>query len=430
MNQIIRLLTISIIASQVIQCTTPLGMLTPYEISIKLRKPFEQGTQFNAIYEASYNTHGYATDKNEEESFIVNPLRIYEKHQNIVAMYQGFGPDGATAQALTTPFTQRLDSIAGGPGKGVSNLQNGIYTPKGKLSCEQVSFSVVRPIKNGFYISASIPFCIARLSNVRWKYEGNNTLFAGEQIQQELINSFQLDAKKYFGLNIGNWKQQGLGDLTIMFEWDKGFIQRKKILRSVQANIRVGISIPTGVKTNEHIIMPVPFGADGAVGLPFGGGLSLNLNNIAEIGFSGQFWYFWSNEKLRRIKSFPTQTTLLLPSLTQTYKEFSFIQNFNLHAQLFSLCKRFFIKSSYQYWRKQQDRLTPISTTFNFEVVNSAQNIEDATYHNLILTTGYSPLSGDFNKVIPQFELFWKPSVTGTRVAIASSYGAQLSITF
>ena len=415
---------------QSIHATTPLGMFAPYDINIKLKKPGLKNIEISILGEKSYNVHGYATDEKEDQTFLVDVLQIYECQQNVVSMYQGFDDTGNIVQTLTTPFTSLLDSIAGGPGGGVSNRQNGLFTPTGKLSCGQVALGATYCFFPSFYFNAFLPVCFAKLSCVDWKYSGNNALFSGEKIQTELVDLFAQDAQKYFNLNIGNWCQRGIGDLTLLLEWQRDFAQRRQVLKNVQANIRVGISIPTAKPTNESLIMPVPFGADGAVGLPFGGGLGLSLGSIAEVGFSGQFWYFWSNDKLRRVKTFPTQTSLLFPIVTQTYKEFAFLQNFNLYGQIFSSCKRFSAKGVYQHWRRQKETVIPYDPKINFDVANSAISIDEFTRHQIIFAGIYSPIKGDFKRVIPQFEIFWKGNFNGTRAAIASTYGAQFSLIF
>ncbi len=422
--------------------STPLGMFAPYDINIKLRKPGENNWQFNFLAEKSYRVQGYATNSqayvlpgfattsNEDATYSVDVLQIYEPVQNIVSMYQGFDSSGSMVQTVTTPFTQRLDNIAGGPGGGVSSFASGLYCPTGKLSCGQVSFGMTYAFGKGFYFSTYLPVCFAKLSDVCWRYTGDNPLFSQEKIQTELIDLFAQDSELYFDLNVGNWKQQGLGDLAFIAEWQRDFPQRRLVLRNVQANVRIGITIPTAKATNEHVIMPVPFGADGAVGIPFGGGLGLSLGNVAEIGFSGQFWYYCSNEKLRRIKTFPTQTSLLFPIVTNTFKEFAIVQNFNLFAQLYTYSKRLSAKFLYQNWRRQKEQLMTFSSEFNYDVINSAQPLDELTRHQISLFGIYSPIRGDFLKIIPQFEVFWKGSFGGTRAAIASTLGAQFSLIF
>ncbi len=425
MKKTLRLLLLcSAFIARHIDATTPFGMFVPYDINLRLKKPAPYDLQINLLGEKSFSVKGYATDLNEEITFEVNPLQIYEPRQNLISMYQGID----TPEAL---YPQLLNSIAGGAGGGVSNNNNGLFTPTGKFSCGQISFGATYGLPNNFYISVYLPVCFAKLSCIDWAYTGTNTLFSGEQIQNELINSFAQDSEKYFDLSIGNWKQNGLGDTTFLAEWQREFPQlRRQLLKNVQANLRLGLSLPTGVKTNEHRIMSVPFGADGSVSLPFGGGLGINLGNLTEVGFAGQFWYFWSNQKIRRIKTFPTQTTLLFPTLTETYKEFSFLQNFNLYAQLFTPSKRFSVKGVYQYWRKQHDTVTPLGTGFNFEVVNTAFSLDEMTRHTFFAVAMYSPRQGDFTNVIPQFELFLKGTFGGTRAITACTYGAQLSLIF
>ena len=346
-------------------------------------------------------------------------------------MYQGYGKDGTITQTLTTPFTQLLDSIAGGPGGGVSNLQNGLFKPEGKMSAAQTSLGATFGLGRFFYVSAYLPFYFTKLSRVNWVYDGDNSLFSNEKIKQELIDTFKEDSLKYFDLNIGNWKRNGVGDLAIIAEWQRDFPQQhRRTLRSVQTNVRLGVTFPTAKKNCENVIMPIDFGFDGAFSIPFGGQLSMNLANIVDVGFSGQFWYFISNQKIRRIKTFPTQTTLLLPTLTEAYKEFAIVQNFNLFGTIYSPCKRFGLKGFYEYWRKGKDTLTPINSNFSYSIVNSALNIDEESRHQFCLMFMYSPQKDDFKRVIPQFEIFWKESTNGMRTIAASTYGGQFSLIF
>lgn len=428
MNMIHRtLLLLFCVTSEIIYTDLPpLGLFVPYDINIKQKKSQVNSIQTIFLGENSYTSHGYATDSKEEITYVVDVLQIYEPVQNVVALYQG--PSGLNS--ATTPFTQLLDSIAGGAGGGVSNLGDGLFQPTGKLSCGQFSLGATYGCGQNFYISAYLPFYFAKLSNVCWTYLGNNNLFSGAQIQEKLIDAFAADALQYFDLNIGNWNRKGLGDLAVIAEWQRDFPQRRPTLKNVQVNGRLGITFPTALQNCQNIIMPINFGADGAIGLPFGAGLNMFLGDIIEVGFSGQFWYYWSNQKIRRIKTFPTQTTLLEPILTNTYKQYSIIQNFNLTASVYTPCQRFSIKGLYQYWRKGMDTLIPLSYDFNFDIVNTSRSLDEVTRHQFTIFGAYSPRPNDFKKSIPQAEIFWKCSTNGMRTAIAGTYGAQLSLTF
>lgn len=401
---------------------SPLGLFEAYDSNIRLKYPAKNHFYFNVLGEKSYNVKGYATDCSEELTQLVNPLQIYEIKQNLIALYQD-------TDSNKSKFISLLNSIAGGAGGGVGNSQNGLFTPTGKFSTMQAAFTSMYSFDHGFYIKAMLPIYTIALDSVVFEYAGNNTLFSGAQIQ-ELVNTFRQDVQNLFNLNVGNWSQTGLGDLNVMLEWQQDFAQYRPILKSVQPNIRLGITLPTSSPTNESNIMSIPFGNEGSVSLPFGGGLGINLANHFEIGFSGQFWYYWSNQKERRIKTFTTQTSLLYPTITQAVKEYAFLQNFNLYAQIFSFCKRFSLKFCYQYWRKGEDKITPINSSFNYDIVNSAAQLLESTQHNVFFTLNYSPKKDDFSKIIPQVQLFWKAAVRGMRSAIASTVGAQISCIF
>lgn len=413
-----------------VQAMAPLGLFTAYDMNIRLKKPANGCFNFGILGEKSYKVKGYATNDCTEEVFEVNPLQIYEPRQNLIGLYQGVDPSSCKSSTLITPFTKLIDSIAGGPGGGVGNLQNGLFTPTGKFSAGQVAFHSTYSIGNGFYVSGYLPAYFVKLDCVDWSYSGNNTLFANDKIEQELVQTFKQDAQHIFNLDVDGWQQNGLGDIAVLVEWQKDFPQRRAVLKNVQPTLRLGLTLPTGKEANENTIMSTPFGSDGSVGIPFGGGLNVNLDHRAELGFSGQFWYFFSNEKERRIKSFSTQTSLLYPVVTNTIKEYAITQNFNLHAHIFSLCKRLTLKLCYQYWRQGDDTIYPRTTALNNDVVNSDQRIQERTKHNMIVAITYSPLSGEFDRYIPQAQIFWKGAFKGSRSAIASTAGLQLSVMF
>lgn len=412
------------------QAVTPLGLFVPYDMNIRLKKPAENHFSFGVLGEKSYRVKGYATNDCTEDVFEVNPMQIYEEKQNLLALYQGVGDSSCDANTIVGSFTKIIDDITGGVGGGAGNLQNGLFVPTGEFSCGQVAFNAIYAARDGFYFSAFLPAYFVKLDCVNWQYAGNNELFYADKIQQELVNSFTQDAQEIFNLDVNGWTRNGLGDLALLAEWQKDFPQRRCILKNVQPHLRLGLTLPTGKCMNKNQIMSMPFGSEGSIGIPFGGGLTMNLDNRAEVGFNGQFWYYFSNEKERRIKTFPTQTSLLYPVVTNTIKEHSFTQNFNLFTNIFSLCKRFTLKLCYQYWRQGEDMIYPTATHFNQAVANSAEQLQERTKHDMVLALTYSPLNGDFCNYIPQAQFFWKGAFKGSRVAIASTVGAQLSIIF
>lgn len=421
MKKIVVILLSSLTLSYNLQ-SAPLGLFEAYDINIRQKYPAKNHFHLGLLGEKNYNTKGYATDSTEEETYLVNPLQIYESQQNLIALYQD-------TDTTNSKFISLLNNIAGGPGGGVGNMQNGLFTPTGKFSAGQIALTGMYGLGHGCYFKAVLPFYFVTLHSVNFAYSGNSNLFSGAQMQ-ELTENFIQDAQSIFNLNVNGWTKRGVGDATLMLEWQQDYPQPRPMLKNVQPNIRLGISLPTSECTDENNIMAVPFGADGSFSVPFGGGLGINLANHVELGFSGQFWYYWSNQKERRIKTFPTQTSLLYPKTAEAVKEFSFLQNFNLHAQAFSFCKRFSLKFCYQYWRKGEDKITPISSAFNPEIINTAPQLLESTQHNVFLTLNYSPKANDFKRIVPQAQLFWKGAVKGMRTAISSTFGGQLSFVF
>jgi len=406
----------------------PFGLFLPYDINIMQRKPSHKSRQLVVLTENSYKVRGFATDEKEEETEIVNPLQIYEKHQNFIAMYQSVQPN--TGSATSSEVLQILDSIAGGPGGGVRFSNKVSLTPTAKFSIGQCSLGFIQGLGKGFYISAYLPVYYAKMTNLSFKFDTSTVLFSDFALQDKITKAFTQDAKQLFGLDICNWKQHHTGDLTLLAEWQRTFAQQRQTLKSVETNLRVGLSLPTGKAAATNLIMPISFGNEGSWAIPFGGGLSINIAHLLEFGFAAQMEYIFSNEQDRRIKTFNTQSSLLYPSITKTHKEFAIIQNLSLHATLYSRCNRFSLKNIYTYYRKPADIVIPLSPSYNFNVANSAAELDETTLHQYCLCARYHPLSTDFKRAFPQFTAFYKHSFNGMRIAGASTYGFEVSLIF
>ncbi len=394
-----------------------LGFLEPYNFMIESEPLLAQRKwQWNFLTQTCINTESY-----DENGILVNPLQIYETQQNILGLFQGFGAE--------SQFNQLVNSLAAGPGGGVNNSQNGLFTPTGDFSGYQVAFLSSYKFHNNCYFKISLPVYNLQLSNVEWTYTGNNSTFSGQQIETELVNSFMTDAKNIFDLSLGGWKISGLGDLAMLLDYIADFPQGRSVLRNVRVHFRVGLTFPTGLVADENLLMPQPLGADGSVTLPFGGGLDINLGRYFQCGFRGQFNYIWGNEKLRRVPTFENQTTLMFPEVVSTFKNYGMTQRFDLYMQIYNVISALSFKVAYEYYFKAQDSISVNLPGFNYSLLNTNTNLDEITRHNMILLLSFdSAFLKKFDKIHPQVGLFANLPFNGSFVTSAATTGVQLSL--
>jgi hypothetical protein len=395
----------------------PLGFLEPYNFMIEseILLP-KQKWQWNFLTQTCFDTTSFNFDGNQ-----VNALQIYEPQQDMLGLFQGVG--------LESQFNQLVNSIAGGPGGGVNNSQNGLFTPTGDFSGYQVAFLSSYRFHQNCYFKVSLPVYNLQLSNVVWDYTGNNQTFSGQQIEDELVSSFLQDAQNIFDLNLYGWKTSGLGDLALLLDYIGDHPQGRTVLRNVRVHARLGLTFPTGLLANENWLMSQPLGADGSMTMPFGGGLDINLGRYFQCGFRGQFSYIWGNEKFRRVATFPGQTTLLFPVVTSTFKNHGITQTFDLYGQIYNVISGLSFKVAYEYFFKAQDTISINTTGYNYNQLQTDLTLEEITRHNMILLLSFdSGFLEKHDKIHPQVGLFLNIPFNGSLATLASTVGVQLSL--
>lgn len=393
-----------------------LGLSDGYESMIQPHKLVyqEHSAQLFALAEFADEVTAFDPDSKE-----VNVLQLYEPSQNLIGLFQG------TTQHNT--FTELINSIAAGPGGGTADAY---YTPTGSMKAGQVLFGVTYALSDYFSVQATVPIRYAKLYDVSWKYTGNLHLFADQLIANEVISSFESNVKSLFNLDLTGWSQTGFGDLSALVHYEQPFKQYKKYLKQVTAHFHMGLTFPTGKQGDVNTLMPMDFDYDGAYGLPFGGGLDLDLGKVVQVGFRADFWHYFSNQKLRRVKAFGSQTSLLMSKVAQVWKNYGFIQQFTLFAQLKNFYKGFSAKVSYDYYRKGIDTVSLQDSSLDWLTINASAELDEQTRHHVLLSLMYDALYETDIACRPQFELFVKIPFNGSRSVLASTVGILCSLDF
>lgn len=411
-------LIITLMLAEVLLQAAPLGFLEPYNFMIESEPILPKSKwQWNFFTQTSFDTKSF-----DGQGLPVNSLQIYESQQNMLGLFQG---------SYDSQFSQLINSIAGGPGGGAYNSENGLFTPTGDFSGYQVAFLSSYRFHNNCYVKVALPVYNLQLSNVNWVYSGNNTTFSGQQIESQLVSSFLLDAQNLFDLSLQGWKTSGLGDLAMLLDYIGDFPQGRTVLRNVRVHARLGLTFPTGQLANENWLMPQALGADGSVTMPFGGGLDINLGRYFQCGFRGQFSYIWGNLKERRIPTFYSQTTLLLPTTAPAYKNHGITQLFDLYAQIYNPFGGLSFKVAYEYFFKPVDTISVATTGYDYQLMTVNLNLDEVTRHNFICLLSFdSGFLDNHDKIHPQVGVYVNIPFNGSFATIASTVGVQLSLEF
>ncbi len=252
-------------------------------------------------------------------------------------------------------------------------------------------------------------------------------------VKERLTDNFVCNVKELgCGLDILGWDRTGLGDLVLMLEWMKAFPQGKPLLKNVDIDGRVALSLPTGLKRDENKILAIPYGNDGSVGVIFAGGLRVTLVDALRAGFDIELTHFFDNTRLRRIKTNRFQTDLLFLQKAEAHIDWGLTQQFNLYIDFIKIVRALSLKVDYQFIRHGEDEISLFGNCYSNLVANMAESLQSYTMHNIIASLNYDfaeHISPDV-RCKPYLTVFGKMPFNGQRSIQATTVGFILAVDF
>jgi hypothetical protein len=390
----------------------PMNLVQPYYAFMKPRYRPDTTFQYGIYAEKGFHFKGYGHDCGHAD-----PLGIWQKKQNALAMLQGF--DQTSPQGLLLSMLQMDQSACS------------LLCFKGKLRHEfSLGFSGRYYLPCDFSIGAYLPVYKVSLDCPTWCSE---TSIGCERTQQLLLDNFRRQVKTLGEhLDIDSWSRTGTGDLTVLLEWTRDFKQYKDILKNVRLNCRVGPSFPTGKGRDEDLLIAFPFGNDGCMGVVFGGSLEILLGRYMRCGMDVELTHLFGNTRNRRIKIDREQTELLLLKKVCAYLDPGLIQHFNLYLGAYDICGGLYVNFNYEFYKHGENRLSIISNNYSNAIANDAQSLESWTAHHAIFKLGYdfAQVVGNNACAIPTITAYLRTPIEGTRALLDTSIGLMLSCDF
>lgn len=386
---------------------------------INLRPPIWHNTryQFTGWFEQALHVQAF-NGRGEK----VDQLQFLTTTQDALAMLRGY--------PSSSPMSIFLDDVLDNP---TDDGVRGNFIPDGRFIMQAGGLSFRFHTNHNFSLIALLPFYRMAIENVRYTDLTPNASMTDIIIKQELTSVLQQRIAEFDpSLNIFGWDKLGFGDLILGVDWFRTFVQAKPVLKNVDLNARLNLSLPTGIKKDEDNILSLPFGFDGSVGLIFGGGIDLTWFDYIKGGIDVEFIYLFGNTRTRRIKVDPAQTDFFLLTKVRAHKEFGFTQRFNLYGQAYKIWRGLSATITYQYWQHGDDHLSLFTNEFSNDVANSAEYLQEWILHNMIFSLSYDCQDDidDCSFFKPQFSAFYKLGFNGTRALMVNSIGGTFSLSF
>jgi len=395
----------------------PINFFRPWDINLRPPEWCDAPLQLTTFYEGGLRSSGYNTCDSH-----VNVLQIWSQTQDALAMLKGFPEDSKESLFFQNVLMNPQDDGVRGHIQFTGNLD---------LLANTV-FALRYHVPHNVTVGLFLPVLSMKLRNVVLN-DQTQDMPADFEVKTFLTNNFLQTIKQFDpDLNLQGWKKTGLGDAAIMGEWIQYFSQQKEYLKNVGLNVRAGLTIPTGVKTNINDIFFVPFGFDGAWGIFFGGGIILNWFNYIRAGIDFEFLTLFGDNRTRRIKTQADQTEFLFLAKTPAHTEYGFTQRYNLFAQAYQIYRGFSASVIYQFWKHGDDRLALYNDCYSQQIANSAESLQEWTIHQFIFKAEYDCQCdmSDCSWFKPQLQFFYKVPFNGKRSVGVHTIGAGITLNF
>lgn len=383
------------------------NLFNPYDI---LLNPLINNTKrcshldFAIGYEGAFKTKAF----NARAHHAVNALQLWQNTQDAIAAYKGLPPEstfGTQAQ-----FLNHDDD----------NFTHGHYTPHGDMHIPlnlmmAAHYYFPHNVTFGLYL----PYYYAELTHVHWIEDKNNSYFEAVEDQTPLAPHWTK-----------GWKRHGFGDLAALGWWHYDFRQSKPWLKNVRLGLRAGLTFPTGHIEYQDVLLGLPFGNDGGMGILFGSTLDLWYKHNVRLLLDVEFLHLFGNEHDRYIKTDDNQTDLFLLTKARTFKDPGFTQHYTLAAEKANL----FITGlkaqiAYQYQKHNDDKYYVSTNAFAPAIINDAESVQEWTTHSLVGLVRYD-FCHTSDHLQPSLTAWAKWGFNGKRAILADTAGIQFAIDF
>ncbi len=392
-----------------------MNLVRPYQILLRPPKQPDSWLQLYSIGQFGFGDNAFGIDGNE-----VNPLQIYQCEQNALTMLNGF--DSATKIGQKRI---RVDAD--------DDCFRGQLTPCGDFNVDAaLRFGARFFFDYHLSLALYLPYYKMKLNNVCWQDLTQNVSIQDVRTQCYLTNCLAENVCDLGGLDITGWERGGIGDTTISLEWINDYPQQKELLHNVTINGRLGMTVPTGLKTDEDKILAFPFGNDGAIGLVFAIGLDLYLGNYVKAGLDVQLMHLFGNNRCRRIKTDVRQTDLLLLQKADAFKDFGLTQQFSFYFELYNCLGGLSAEVAYQFYKRGEDILSLSSNEFSTDIANTAISLRGFTTHDafFILNYDFADHMDECSRWSPYVSAFVNIPFNGKRSIVAKTAGVVLGLNF
>lgn len=397
-----------------------LNLFNPYDRLVSTKQTACSNWHIGLGIERSVKARAYQADEDQFGNSSCfrkrgDLLQLYQDEQDAIAALKG-----NTYQTDLSRLGQKFNLVD-------DDGTFGLFIPHGKLSVDNLMLSTSYYLPNDFAFSLYLPFVSMSLNSVQWcKSPRNNNQAFDSNLVEDLIG----DIEKIAQINLHDWDRNGVGDLTAMVSWERFFPQPRPFLQNVFLNVRTGLVFPTGKKMDDDIFFAPAFGHDAGLGIIGGFNLELNFCKGLHLGADVELLNLWGISRMRRIKTDPAQTDLLLLQKAPVCEDPGFLQHFTLYGEAFQFLDRLSARAAYQFTKQEEVKLYLDTEHFSPIIANTTESTREWTTHSAVFTLSYDFFSKANDRFKPHLELTYKHGFNGQRAVLLDTVTLLATIDF
>ena len=161
--------------------------------------------------------------------------------------------------------------------------------------------------------------------------------------------------------------------------------------------------------------------------------MNLDFKYHVRLGAEAEFEFVFDSTKEYRMKTDDAQTRFFLINKGKATMDHGFIWKFNLSAGAYRFWHGVSLGATYEYAKRDDDRLVPQTNAFDAKVANSAIWLKESNSHHVIFKAtwdGWECPTAKKWSFAPQASLFYKLPIDGRNTILAHTFGGQLAVNF
>ncbi len=335
-----------------------------------------------------------------------------------VPLFDLFGPQKLQFLGVNVPNFDTQNSL----NQLVINLANLPHSPcfaelelGANFDMIEADFYYIQNFTHGFFFRAHIPVRRFQISCVKFCDLSPTSGITNNQTPewQAFLQNFN-DILALHGLCAHSFTKTYPGDLSLLLGWTMNY-EETHHLDYIDTTIQTGGLFPTGNVRSIHNILDIPSGYNGHFAIPVIFDFSMGLFEWLTLGAHLDALFFFDATHKARLKTDSCTNGLIKLGVGCVKEKSGTLWDTSAYIKADHFFGGLSLQFGYAFDRKERDFLTPCSSLFNCNIVNSDSMLDSWRMHTLQCIVDYD-FATDHCPSLPHFSLVFNHVLGGRHI--------------